>query len=104
MAAARIFVFFTGAGTFFFARSSALRLAASSAPFASAICATSPSASASRRDGQRERARDRGGLGGIAAEALAVTVLRIAFLGAATRATESGVETRDIIVFWKRRA
>lgn len=39
-----------------------------------------------------------------AAEALAVTVLRIAFLGAATRATESGVETRDIIVFWKRRA
>ena len=52
-----------------------------------------------REEGQRERAGNRG-LGGALGGGLG-SILRATFLGAAARATTTGVETRDIIFsFW----
>ena len=99
---ARFLVFFTGAGAFFFARSSALRDAARSFAAAdlspSAIWPSSDAANAGWTSMVSASAPATAwDLAVSEADALAVTVLRTAFLGAATRAATMGVETRDII-------
>ena len=99
---ARFLVSSPGAGAFFLARSSAnsasARLFAAADLSPSAIWPSSDIAKAGWASMVSASAPATAwDLAVSEAEALAVTVLRTAFLGAATRAATMGVETRDII-------